>query len=181
MSKFVNIAHISILEPNLPQSIILGQDNSKYYINDLDVQFALGAKFHKNWNTFQFWGQISQIFIFVSGSPIPVNILIISMVHLFWVLNFIKIRHIAILRSNLPKYLISGQNPQFQIFKISYLWLMNAICSECQISKHWEYISFLGPIFSGMSGLVLVLKSNVRYLAVILLFLVVTWWLLVII
>ena len=37
-----------------------------------------------------------------------------------------------------------------------------------------EYISFLGPNFPGMKGLILVLMSNICYLAVILIFLVVT-------
>ena len=50
---------------------------------------------------------------------------------MFWVPNFIKIKHIAILRPNLSKYLISGHDPQFQI---SYLWLTNLTCSECFIS-----------------------------------------------
>ena len=38
--------------------------------------------------------------------------------------------------------------------------------------------SFLGPNFPGMRGLILVLMSNVCYLAVIFIFLEVTWWLL---
>ena len=42
------------------------------------------------------------------------------MFNLFGVPNFIKIRYIAVLRPNLPKFLISGHDPQFQI---SYLWL----------------------------------------------------------
>ena len=99
------------------------------------------------------------------------------MFDLFWVPNFIKIGHIAILRTNLPKFLISGHNPQFQI---SHLWLTNLTWSDCQISKHRECISFLGPNFPGMSGLILVLVSNVCYLAVILIFLVGTWWLLLV-
>ena len=53
------------------------------------------------------------------------------MFDLFWVPNFIKIKHTAILRPNLPKFLISGHDMQFQI---SYLWLMNLSCSDCQIS-----------------------------------------------
>ena len=48
------------------------------------------------------------------------------MFDLFWLPNFIKIMHISILRPNLPKLLISGQDPQFQI---SYLWLTNLACS----------------------------------------------------
>ena len=68
---------------------------------------------------------------FGSRSSIPIDIFIISMFDLLWEPNFIKIRHIAILRPNMPKYLISGQDPQFQI---SYLWLTNLTCSECQIS-----------------------------------------------
>ena len=44
------------------------------------------------------------------------------MFDLFWAANFMKIGHIAILRANLPKFLISGQDLQFQI---SYLWLTN--------------------------------------------------------
>ena len=85
--------------------------------------------------------------------------------------NFIKIGLVAILRPNLPKSLISGQDPQFQP---SYLRLTNLTCSDCQISLHWEYISFLGPNFPGMRGLILVLMSNVCYLVVISVFMVVT-------
>ena len=96
------------------------------------------------------------------------------MFDLLWVPNFLKIRHFAILRPNLFKFLISSQNPQFQI---SYLWLTNLTCSNCQISWHWEY---MGPHFPRMRGLILVLMLNMYYLAVavILIFLVVTWWLL---
>ena len=111
MSKFVNIAHILILGPNLPRSIILGHDNSKYYIHDLDVPFALSPKFQKNWTMFQFWDKISQILI----------LLIISMCNLFWVPNFIKIRNIAILRLNLPKYLIKALGIYF-IFGTKFFW-----------------------------------------------------------
>ena len=77
----------------------------------------------------------------------------------------------AILRSNLSTFLISGQDLEFQI---SYLWSTNLTCSECQISWHWEYSSFLWPNFPGMKGLILVLMSNVCHLAKILIFLVVT-------
>ena len=38
----------------------------------------------------------------------------------------------------------------------------------------------MGPNFSGMRGLILVLMSNVCFLAVILIILVVTWWLLLV-
>ena len=44
---------------------------------------------------------------------------------------------------------------------------MNLTCPKCQISYHWENILFLGPNFPGMRGLILVLMSNVCYLAVI--------------
>ena len=69
------------------------------------------------------------------------------------------------------------QNLQLQI---SYLWLTNLACSEYQISENWEYISFLGPNFSEMWGLKFILMSDVCYLAVILIFLMVTWWLLLV-
>ena len=36
--------------------------------------------------------------------------------------------------------------------------------------NEWEYISFLGPIFPGMRGLILILMSNVCYLDVIWIF-----------
>ena len=55
-------------------------------------------------------------------------------------------------------------------FQISYLRLANLTCPESHISWYWEYISFLGPNFPGMRGLILVLMSNVGYLAVILIF-----------
>ena len=75
--------------------------------------------------------------------------------------------HIAVFRPNLPKFLILGQDPQFQI---SCLGLTNLTCFECQISQHWQYISFLGPNLPGMRGLILVLMSRVCYLALILIF-----------
>ena len=79
------------------------------------------------------------------------------MFDLFWVPNFIKIKQIAILRPNLPKFFIMVQGPQFQI---SYLWLTNLTCSNYQISKHWEYISLFGPNFREMRRLILVLMLN---------------------
>ena len=81
-------------------------------------KFSFGTKFRK----FVILGQ---------RSVIPINILIFSMFDLFWVSNFIKNGLIAILRPNLSKFLISGQDTQFQI---SYLWLKNLTCFDCQIS-----------------------------------------------
>ena len=124
VSVWIIFARIYNLEcrPSIPSTIIHNQH----------VRFALSAKFHKNWSTFQFWEQILQISNFRSSSSIPMNAFIISMFELLWLPNFIKIRHIKILRSNLPKLLISGQDPQS---RISNLLLMNLMtCSECQIS-----------------------------------------------
>ena len=87
---------------------------------------------------------------------------------MFWVSNFIKTRHIAILRSNLPKFLTSGQVPEFQI---SYLWLTTLIVKFYSIGNifhFWDQI------------LILVFMSHVCYLALILIFVVVTWWLLLV-
>ena len=53
---------------------------------------------------------------------------------------------------------------------ISYLWLTSLTCSECQISQHWEYISFLGPNVSGMRKSILILMLNQCYFVVILIF-----------
>ena len=99
------------------------------------------------------------------------------MFNLFQVPNFIEIEHIAILRPNLPKFLILGQDPQFQIL---YLRLTSLTCSDCQILEHWEYILFLGQNIPGMRGLIIALVSDVCYLAEILIFLVITWWLLLV-
>ena len=116
------------------------------------------------------------------------------MFDLFWVPNFIKIRHIEILGPNLPKYLILGQDPEFQIsFQISFminefdlLWVPNFIA-------FWMYFIFattsswnegintcftvecvlLGRNFDFLGG----------YLVVIALYLIVTggyWWLLLV-
>ena len=84
----------------------------------MEKKISFGTKFRK----FVILGQ---------RSVIPINILIFSMFDLFWVSNFIKIGLIAILRPNLSKFLISGQDTQFQI---SYLWLRNLTCFDCQIS-----------------------------------------------
>ena len=84
--------------------------------------------------------------------------------------NFIKIRHIAILRPNLlPKYNFGSRSAISNIFMINELDLLlvpNSIALG--------YISFLGPEFPRMRGLIHVLMSNVCYLALILIFLVVT-------
>ena len=116
------------------------------------------------------------------------------MFDLFWVPNFIKIRHIEILGPNLPKYLILGQDPEFQIsFQISFmineldlLWVPNFIA-------FWMYFIFattsswderintcftvecvlLGRNFDFLGG----------YLVVTALYLIVTggyWWLLLV-
>ena len=136
----------------------------------------MSAKLHKNRSKFQRWDQICQISNFGSRSSIPNIKFIISMFDFFWVPNFIKIEHIAIVRSNLPKFLILVQDLQFQI---SYLWLANLTYSECHISKHWN-IFLSGPNFPGMRGLVLVSMSNGRYFTVTLFNLVVTWLLLLV-
>ena len=85
----------------------------------------------------------------------------------FIMLSFIILGDIAILRRNLPKFLILDQDRQLQI---SHLRLTNLTFSECQISWHSEYVSFLKPNFPW----ILVLMWNVCCLAVILIFLVVT-------
>ena len=41
----------------------------------MDVRFVLSVKFKKNWNKFQFWGQISQIFNFRSGPLIQFQLI----------------------------------------------------------------------------------------------------------
>ena len=64
--------------------------------------------------------------------------------------------------------------------RLSYHIFINFTWSECTISKHQEYISFLGPNFPGMRGLILLLISNMCNLAVISIFLLVTWWLLLV-
>ena len=128
----------------------------------IEAHFSFGAKFCK--------------FVILGQGHHFQLMFIISMFNLLWVLNFIRIRHIAILRPSLPKFLIWGQYLQFQI---SFIWLTNLTCSVCQISYHCEYILFFEPIFPGMRGLTLVLMLNVCYLAIILIILVVTWLLLI--
>ena len=84
--------------------------------------------------------------------------------------NFIKIRHIAILRPNLlPKYNFGSRSAISNIFMINKLDLLSA-----PNSMALGYISFLGPEFPRMRGLIHVLMSNVCYLALILIFLVIT-------
>ena len=78
---------------------------------------------------------------------------------------------IAILRPNLPKFLIAGQDPQFSniIFKnneLDLLWVPIFIALEI-------YFIF-GTKFFWNEGLILVLMSKLYYLVVILIFLVVT-------
>ena len=81
--------------------------------------------------------------------------------------------HIAILRLNLTKFLISGQDQQFpniifKINKLELLWVPNFIALGI-------YFIF-GTKFFWNVGLILVLMSNMRYLVVILIFL---WFLVV--
>ena len=89
------------------------------------------------------------------------------MFDLFWLSNFIKIRHIAILRPNLSKLSRSDiSNIIFMINELDLLWVPNFIAMR--------FISFLGPNFPGMRRFIFVSMSNVRCLAEILIFLVVT-------
>ena len=83
--------------------------------------------------------------------------------------NFIKVGTHCNFKTKFAQFRVKIRN-----FQISYLRLTNLTCSEFQISKHWECISFLGPNFPEMRGLIFVLMSNVSYLAVILIFLEVT-------
>ena len=81
--------------------------------------------------------------------------------------------HIAILRLNLTKFLISGQDQQFpniifKINKLELLWVPNFIALGI-------YFIF-GTKFFWNVGLILVLMSNMCYLVVILIFL---WFLVV--
>ena len=91
-----------------------------YFFTKTELRCSYKVCSYKKKSIFQFWEQILQICNFGSRPSILINILIISMLDLFWVPIFIKIRYITILRPNLPKFLISGQIPQFQI---PYLWL----------------------------------------------------------
>ena len=84
-----------------------------------------------------------------------------------------KLEHIVISRQNVPRILISSQDPQFSnIFKtdeLDLLWVQNFIVLGTYL--------FLGPDFPGMRGLMLALKSNMCYLVCnFQLF----WWLLVV-
>ena len=56
------------------------------------------------------------------------------------------------------------------------------INQKTTLKQRWNicWVWFLGPNFPGMRGLILLLVPNVCYLAVILIFLVVTWWLLLV-
>ena len=85
--------------------------------------------------------------------------------------------HIAILRPNMPKFLISVQDPQFsnirfKINELDLLWVPNFLALEI-------YFIF-GTTFFWNDRLILVLMSNVCYLVIILIILVVTWWLLLV-
>ena len=87
-----------------------------------------------------------------------------------------KLEHIVISRQNVPRILISSQDPQFSnIFKtdeLDLLWVQNFIVLGTYL--------FLGPDFPGMRGLMLALKSNMCYLAVIFNFFGGYWWLLLV-
>ena len=124
-----------------------------------------------------------QICNFGSRSSIQTNILTISMPDLFWMPNFIKIERIVILSPNPPKFLISDQDPQFWITWPALIAKFHSFIFHSfkfYIFINWKYIIFLGPNFPGMRRLILIFLSNVCYLAVILIFLVVTWWLMLV-
>ena len=111
------------------------------------------------------------------------------MFDLLWVPNFVKIGHIAILRPNLPQFLISGQDPQFQniIFmfnELDLLWLANFIALRIYLifgttfslnegidtCFNVEYV-LLGRNFDFLGGYLLV---TARYLVVTARYLVLT-------
>ena len=121
-----------------------------------------------------------QICSFGSRSSIPVNILVCVRLQIYvrFVLSakFHKGQAHCNFETKSPQVFNfrsgSAISNIFMINELDLLWLPNL--------QHWEYISFLGPNFLGMRGLILVLMSNVCYLAVILIFLVVAWWLLLV-
>ena len=152
-TKFVRIYNFGLIS-SIPSSIFI-----------ISMFHLLCVPNFITWRTFQFWDQILQICTFRSSLSIPINILIISIFDLFWLPSFIKTGHISILRPNLFKFIISGQDAQFQI---SYLWFTNLTCSYWKISISLEYISFLGPNFPRMRELIVALMSNMCYLDVVL-------------
>ena len=129
----------------------------------IGAKFRIGTKFARIYNL---------------GSRFLISsiVFIISMLDLFWVPNFIKIGHIAILRPNLPKFLILSQRPVisniFMINELDLLWLPSLIALGI-------YFIF-GTNFFWNEGIDTCLMSNMYCLAVILICLVVTtryWWL----
>ena len=93
--------------------------------------------------------EFTRIYKFGSESSIQSIIFIMTMYNLSWMSNFIKIGHTAILRLTLPKFLISGQDPQF---RIPYFWLADSTCSKCQVSSIWIYFLF-GTTLSWNAGI----------------------------
>ena len=126
---------------------------------------------------FGVWTKFAQIYNFGLRSSVPSTIIIITMFNLESVPNSIKIGAYTILRPNLPKFLILIQDLQFSniIFKINeldLLWVPNFIKLEIYFIN--------GTKFFWNEGLMLVLTSNLCYLVEILIFLVITWWLLLV-
>ena len=70
--------------------------------------------FMKTGAHFNVWTRFARIYNFGLRSSTP-SIFIFSMFDLLWVPNFIKIEHTAILRPNLPKYLILSQDPKLKL------------------------------------------------------------------
>ena len=97
------------------------------------------------------------------------------MFDLFWLPNFIKIRHLAILRPNLPK--LSGSIIWNIIFMINELDLLSVPnFTALGIFFFFMCVCVWGGRGGGgrMRRLILVLMSNVCYLAEILIYVVVT-------
>ena len=109
--------HISILGPNLPESMYLGHDHQFQVLYlQLACSICSNVKFHKDWNTFQFWNRIShknqahcnfktksvQVLNFGSRCAISNIIFMINLLDLLRLPNFIELGIYFILRRKFP-------------------------------------------------------------------------------
>ena len=85
-------AKLLTIRPVFPYYLSVSYNyDSKYYIHNKHVPFALSSKFRKNWSTLQFSDQTAQVFNFRSRSAISNIMFRINEFDLLWGPNFIAL------------------------------------------------------------------------------------------
>ena len=116
-------AKLSTIRPVFPYYLSVSYNyDSKYYIPNKHVPFALSSKFRKNWSTLQFSDQTAQVFNFGSRSAISNIVFRINEFDLLWGPNFIALAIYFIFGTKnyrslllVPAFIMNGVVVQFGV------------------------------------------------------------------